>query len=186
MSDTRTTSERAAVVPPPAGDAHAEAQAAFFAGQDVQSRDRVAFYDPFAEEPPVVVFPGVNHNEIMNVPDNIRSDIDLNAWYEGRFRVRGLVNHADDGGYSVLQVQYEPNGHIPAHYHDVDQVVVVVKGTLFQGKRRFDVGAGYYTPAYTRYSVTAGPEGVTVLEYRNCRLSDFDTVYVEKNPERWR
>ncbi|OLO25801.1 hypothetical protein PZ61_0235805 [Streptomyces sp. MNU77] len=163
--------------------AHAEAQQAFF-GQGA-SAERLTFFDALDGEVPVVEFPGVDHQKIMKVPDAVREQVDLNAWYEGRFHARALLNLAGEDARSVLQVAYDPNAYIPQHYHDVDQVVLVVRGTLFQGKREFKAGSGYYTPAGVRYSVKAGPEGVSVVEIRRCALGDFDTVWVEENPRRW-
>jgi quercetin dioxygenase-like cupin family protein len=163
--------------------AHAEAQRAFFGqGQDAE---RLTFYDVMDGEVPVVEFPGVDHQKIMKVPDAVRASVDLNEWYKGRFRARPILNHSGENPKSILQVSYARNAYIPQHYHDVDQMVFVVKGSLFQGKREFKAGAGYYTPAGVRYSVKAGPEGVSVIEIRRCSLGDFDTVWVEENPDRW-
>jgi quercetin dioxygenase-like cupin family protein len=162
--------------------AHAAAQRAFFG--DVQDAERLTFYDT-AGEVPVVEFPGVDHQKIMKVPDVVRASVDLNKWYQGRFHARPILNHSGDNPKSILQVAYDPDAYIPQHYHDVDQMVFVVRGSLFQGKREFKAGAGYYTPAGVRYSIKAGPEGVSVIEIRRCSLSDFDTVWVEENPARW-
>ena len=162
--------------------AHATAQRAFFG--EPTATDRLTFFETDSEVP-VVVFPGVDHQRIMKVPDSVREQVDLNKWYEGRFRARPLLNRGGENPRSVIEVAYDPGGYIPQHYHDVDQVVVVTKGSLFQGKREFTAGSGYYTPAGVRYSIKAGPEGVTVVEIRSCTLGDYDTVWVEENPSRW-
>jgi quercetin dioxygenase-like cupin family protein len=176
---TKAASESSAVIE----GAHAEAQKAFFG--EGQSPDRLTFFDGMDGEVPVVEFPGVDHQQIMKVPDSVRENVDLNKWYEGRFHARPLLNHTGEDAKSVLQVAYDPNTYIPQHYHDVDQIVVVLKGSIFQGRREFKAGAGYFTPAGLRYSVKAGPEGASLIEIRRCALGDFDTIWVEENPDHW-
>jgi quercetin dioxygenase-like cupin family protein len=162
--------------------AHAVAQRAYF-GEP--GPDRLTFFNPIDEPAPEVVFPGADHQRIMRVPQNIRETVDLNRWYEGRFFARALVNVAGDEPMSVIQVDYPPNAHIPAHTHDAPQVVVVIRGSIFQGRREIKAGNGYYTPANVRYAVTSGPEGVSVLEVRRCTLGEYDTTWMEENPDRW-
>jgi quercetin dioxygenase-like cupin family protein len=161
---------------------HASAQRAFM-GEP--AADQLTFFTPMEGEVPVVVFPGVDHQRIMKVPDVIRENVDLNAWYEGRFHVRPMLNIGGDNPKSVIQVKYAPNAYVPQHYHDVDQVVTILSGSVFQGRREITAGNGYYTPAGVRYSIKAGPEGASLIEIRRCELGGFDTVWVESNPARW-
>ena len=162
--------------------AHADAQREFFGEPQP---NKLTFFSPMEGSAPEVVFPGVDHQEIMRVPETIRENVDLNKWYEKRFYVRPMVNVGGDEPMSVIQVEYPPGAHIPAHFHDAPQVIIVLKGSVFQGKREITAGNGYYTPAGVRYAVTAGPEGASMVEVRRCTLTDYDTAWVEDNPKRW-
>jgi quercetin dioxygenase-like cupin family protein len=84
--------------------------------------------------------------------------------------LQALVNPAETG-CSLQAVRYPPGGTVALHRHDVPQVVFVVEGELRQGNRVFKAGSGYYTPANQAYTITAGPEGVKVIEFRDVPLS---------------
>ncbi len=92
-----------------------------------------------------------------------------------RLWVQALVNPEHEG-LSLLSVRYPPNSTIGLHRHDVPQIAVVIEGEVRQGNRVFKAGTGYYTPAGQAYTITAGPEGVHVIEFRDvplCFYSDF-------------
>ena len=91
--------------------------------------------------------------------------------------IKALINHSDPDGFSLWEICYRPNAHIPRHRHDVAQVVMVLEGELYQGNRKIGPGGGYFTPANSPYAVTAGPEGVRLVEFRHSRL-DFSTEWV--------
>jgi len=56
-------------------------------------------------------------------------------------RFAALLNHADEGGYSLGHARYSPNTVIPRHRHDCDQVVLVLEGSIKQGNRCWVQGA---------------------------------------------
>jgi quercetin dioxygenase-like cupin family protein len=95
-----------------------------------------------------------------------------------RLWARALVNPAQKDGCSLVSVRYAPNAVVGLHSHDTAQIILVWEGEVSQGNRVLRAGDGYYTPVGARYTITAGPEGVTTLEFRPSSLdfsSDFDT-----------
>jgi hypothetical protein len=93
--------------------------------------------------------------------------------------LKALVNPNGDEGCSLQAVKYRPNAVVPRHRHDVAQIVLILEGEARLGNRVFKPGAGYYTPAHFAYSVQAGPDGVTLVEFRPTPLnfrSDYDSA----------
>jgi mannose-6-phosphate isomerase-like protein (cupin superfamily) len=92
--------------------------------------------------------------------------------------LKALVNHVDEGGYSLQAVKYRPLAEVARHRHDVAQVVFVLSGSASLGNKFIGPGEGYYTPAEAPYTVKAGPEGVVMLEFRHAPLA-FSTEWVD-------
>jgi quercetin dioxygenase-like cupin family protein len=80
--------------------------------------------------------------------------------------IQALVNHAEDEGHSMLMVRHLPGQFTPAHSHDVDQIVLVLDGSISQGNRAFTRGMGFFTPKGKRYSLRASDEGTVRVEWR--------------------
>jgi quercetin dioxygenase-like cupin family protein len=174
---------RAGGTPAETEGAHAEAQRALF-GEE-QGTERLTFYNAMDGGGPGRRIPRDRPSEGHESAGRGGASVNLNAWYKGRFRARPILNYGGPNPKSILQVEYAPDAYIPQHYHDVDQMIFVLHGSLFLGKREFKAGAGYFTPAGVRYSVKAGPGGVSLVEIRRCALGDFDTIWVEQNPAKW-
>ena len=66
-----------------------------------------------------------------------------------------------------------------------DQLILVLGGEVRQGNRRFAAGDGYYTPAFTPYANTAGPDGARLVEIRKDPIEMLETWWDEGRPERW-
>jgi hypothetical protein len=115
-------------------------------------------------------------------PDVIRQSVDLHEYFYGRLDTAIPFN---SNGFSVLAMRLAPNFTIPRHYHETDQLVIVVAGTARQGNRPFKTGEAYFTPGNTPYSLTAGPEGCRTIEFRKHSLHELLTHWVESNPARW-
>jgi len=96
--------------------------------------------------------------------------------------LKALVNPAGESGCSLQAVKYRPNSVVPRHRHDVAQVVMILEGEARLGSRVIKPGAGYYTPAGFAYSVHAGPEGVTLVEFRPTPLN-FSSEYDAAKPQ---
>ncbi|MBV9659667.1 MAG: hypothetical protein JO337_00765 [Acidimicrobiales bacterium] len=92
--------------------------------------------------------------------------------------IQALVNHAEDDGQSMLMVRHWPGEVTPAHSHDVEQIVVVLEGSISQGNRTFVPGTGFFTPEHKKYGLQAGPDGVVRVEWRPSPLR-FATDWVE-------
>jgi quercetin dioxygenase-like cupin family protein len=85
-------------------------------------------------------------------------------------RLAGRFYHP--GGENELQMfelRLGPNDEIPAHAHDVDEIVYVVSGQLRFGSRILNPGSSVYIPGESLYSLRAGPEGLRFLNFRPCK-----------------
>ena len=103
--------------------------------------------------------------DLASMPEKTLGDPDRPS-----LAIQAAVNPAESG-CSLMAVRYPPNATVALHRHDVAQIVVVLEGELRQGNRVFKPGAGYYTPAHQAYTITAGPDGVKVIEFRPGPLS---------------
>jgi quercetin dioxygenase-like cupin family protein len=87
------------------------------------------------------------------------SYFDLYRWPEKQLgptmSIQALVNQIEDDGHSMLMVHHAPGYFQAEHSHDVDQIVVVIEGTLTQGNRRFGPGMGFFTPKGRHYTFGA-------------------------------
>jgi len=125
-------------------------------------------------------------NQIYDLPEQVRQKVDLNEYLgHGTIQIQVLLNQTDDNGYSLQAVKYPAHAYIPRHHHGVDQVVLVLEGELYQGKKVVRAGSGYFTPAGHPYAVKAGPEGVRLVEFRHSPLN-FSTEWDEDDPDRWK
>jgi quercetin dioxygenase-like cupin family protein len=93
--------------------------------------------------------------------------------------IQALINHAEDGGWSMLSVRHPPNDFTQPHSHNVPQIVYVLEGEVSQGSRTFKAGSGFYTPPHARYSLKAGPQGCWRVEWRPSPLR-FSTDWVQR------
>ena len=114
-------------------------------------------------------------------PESVLGKVDINKYFNG-----GLwTYYLKSGPFNLLRIKFAPNFLIPRHYHNIDQLVFVLKGEARQGSRVFHPGDGWSTPAGQTYSVSAGPEGCETVEIRTQPLEDLTTNWVEENLARW-
>jgi hypothetical protein len=101
------------------------------------------------------------------------------------FRDALFTRRRQVGPFHLLEVRMAPNFVIPRHHHNIDQMVLVVEGSVRQGRRWFHPGDGYFTSAHTPYTTAAGPEGALVVEVRKDDIDALQTMWDEDKPERW-
>jgi quercetin dioxygenase-like cupin family protein len=116
-------------------------------------------------------------------PDNIPDAVDLHVFHDGTCKVQTLYADPENDGVSLGVYAFPPNFSLPRHWHDCDQIVYVLEGSVSIGNRQLRPGEGYYTRAGATYSFTAGPRGARFMEFRP--VTNFRTVFVEDNPDRW-
>ena len=164
-------------------DTQAEPSELSFFEQHKGARDskgrKTLYFD--RTEMPEIVIEGIAG--MIEVPDTIREKVDLDRFFDGQIRVQPLLADPDNDGMSAGCYYFEPNFVMPRHYHDTDQVVLVVEGELRQGNKVLKPGSGYFTPAGSPYAFTAGPAGCRIIEFRD--RSNFRTVYVDDDPAKW-
>ncbi|GAA2405138.1 hypothetical protein GCM10010191_11150 [Actinomadura vinacea] len=142
-------------------------------------RKRLEFFDRTAM-PEVEI---ENGEQYCEYPENVPESADLHAFHDGLCAVQTLYADHEENGLSLGCYYFPPNIEFPRHWHDCDQIVVVVEGSVSLGRTVLKPGAGYYTKAGTTYTFKVGPAGVRILEFR--AVSNFRTVFVEDKPEKY-
>lgn len=140
-------------------------------------RRRTAFFK--SDEPVLDALPSVGRT----VPARVTAALDVDSYLRKGFVSRPLSVDVPENAPSLIEYSFQPNFVVPRHHHDTDQIVLVLEGNLKQGNRELGPGDGYFTPAGTTYSVSAGEEGCRFVEFRTA--SAFHTTYVEDDPNRW-
>jgi quercetin dioxygenase-like cupin family protein len=83
------------------------------------------------------------------------------------------------GGFSLVRVEFGPGYLLPRHSHSSDCLYYIIGGELTMGTRVLGPGDGFFLPAEQPYTYQAGPEGVTLLEFRH--QASFDIKIYEKD-----
>ena len=143
------------------------------------SGKRIQFFDYHAMADDAIA----DAEQYCEYPENIPSAVDLHAFHDGTCKVQTLYADPDNDGVSLGVYSFPPNFSLPRHWHDCDQIVFVLEGPMSTGNRQLRPGEGYYTRAGATYAFTAGPRGVRFMEFRP--VTNFRTVFVENNPDRW-
>jgi hypothetical protein len=86
-------------------------------------------------------------------------------------------------GFSLAYAWFKSNFPVFRHSHPSDCLYLVAGGELHLGAQVLRKGDGFFVPANSPYSFTAGPEGGELLEFRQeaCR----DTHIQANNPAFW-
>jgi quercetin dioxygenase-like cupin family protein len=116
-------------------------------------------------------------------PSIIDSGVDLHEFFKDTTAVQVLICDPEGNGPSLGNYVFGPNVTVPRHWHDSDQIIYVTAGTLKIGSNRvLHPGEGYFTKAGTPYTFTAGPAGVSMMEFRP--VTNFRSVMVEDDPRK--
>jgi hypothetical protein len=116
-----------------------------------------------------------------NIPEPLQGKVNFEEYYD-----QGMwTAYIDAGGFNLLGVKLAPNFTIPRHHHNMHQLVFVYEGEAWQGAKRFGPGDWYFTRAEHPYSLTAGPEGVTVFEIRAEAMQNLTLVWDDVDPAKW-
>jgi quercetin dioxygenase-like cupin family protein len=78
-----------------------------------------------------------------------------------------------DDGFSLVRAWFAPHYVLPRHTHHGDCLYYVVEGSLKMGSQVLDAGDGFFVPSEAPYAYEAGPDGVTVLEFRMATAFDM-------------
>lgn len=81
---------------------------------------------------------------------------------------RDAVVFRGDGedGFSLVRAWFGPHYVLPRHTHDGDCLYYIVEGSLTMGSKMLVAGDGFFVPSGSPYAYEAGPDGVSVLEFR--------------------
>lgn len=97
--------------------------------------------------------------------------------------VKLLFKGEGPDGFSLVWSWFGANFRLPRHSHDADCLYYVVSGEIRMGARVLQAGEGFLVKAGAPYTYQAGPDGVTVLEFRTA--TSFDMNIRDQTPERW-
>jgi mannose-6-phosphate isomerase-like protein (cupin superfamily) len=119
--------------------------------------------------------------EMMSAPEfpGQMPDIDFSAVAGGSV-TDILFRDGQDQGFSLTSLRLAPDYILPSHHHDVDCLYYVESGLILLGRRIIDRGGGFLVRAGTSYGYQAGPQGATVLEFRNS--TNFNMIITETSP----
>jgi mannose-6-phosphate isomerase-like protein (cupin superfamily) len=124
-------------------------------------------------------------------PPTLLAGIDWTDTPTTNWHFQPLLNQTDDNAWSVTCYVVGPEGErsphgVPRHYHEEDQVFIVLEGEVRQGNRRFGPGSGMFVPAGNTYGVQYGPEGARYLEIRHGKPANRKFTFVDEDPAKWR
>jgi mannose-6-phosphate isomerase-like protein (cupin superfamily) len=71
------------------------------------------------------------------------------------------------------EVRMPPNIKVDPHAHGEDEIMAVVEGEIRFGKQVYGVGSSIFIPRMTLYSFQSGPDGLTFLNFRPRRGTEF-------------
>lgn len=114
-------------------------------------------------------------------PDTMES---LGERSEAASRLTVPFRQEGAGGFSLVDIEFEPGYLLPRHSHSVDCLYYVVSGSIVMGQRTLGPGDGFFLPAGQPYAYHAGPAGVKLLEFRHA--AEFDMQILEKDMDRFR
>jgi quercetin dioxygenase-like cupin family protein len=66
----------------------------------------------------------------------------------------------------LVELRYEPGSEIQVHAHDEDEIIYVLSGEMRIGARSLGAGATLTVPGKVFYGFRAGPDGLTILNFR--------------------
>ena len=124
--------------------------------------------------------------EIMSAPEfpaGIAEEFDI-ALLAGGAATDVVFQDSRPNGFSLTNLRLAPHFILPPHRHDVDCLYYVLSGSIVLGRRRIDPGGGFQVLANRPYGYRAGPEGATVLEFR--QSTRFNMVITETSRLKWR
>ena len=92
---------------------------------------------------------------------------ELEALTEGERTVRMAVRELGTADQpQLLEIKYQPGARIKPHAHAEDEIVFVREGELHLGTRVLKAGDSMFIARRSFYSFQAGPEGLTILNFR--------------------
>ena len=79
------------------------------------------------------------------------------------FRIR---EPGSDRNPQLVELRYQPNAEIRLHSHDEDEIIYVLGGAMRINNRTVGPGACLTIPGGVFYGFHAGPDGLTILNFR--------------------
>lgn len=189
------------------GDGQANDVFVDYARKKLSTSRKVSFWDTYAEPeiPQELAANGVvadyNTGQMADgdvsapatapgFPPELLASIDWSVARPTNWKFQPLLNQTDENGWSVTCYIVPPESErrpyaVPRHYHEEDQVFIVLEGEVRQGNRRFGPGSGMFVPAGNTYGVQYGPEGARYLEVRHGNPADRKFTFVDEDGEKW-
>jgi quercetin dioxygenase-like cupin family protein len=91
---------------------------------------------------------------------------------------------------TVAVVELEPNGTVPSHRHEHEQMGLVIRGqvtfTVGDETRTFGPGGTWRVPSMTPHGALTGPDGATVVDVFNPTREDWHPAPIDEEVKpRW-
>lgn len=88
---------------------------------------------------------------------------------------------------TLAVVELEPNGTVPSHQHDHEQMGLVIRGVVTfrvgDEERTFGPGGTWRIPSGTPHGADVGPEGATVIDVFNPIRDDWHELPIDPQQE---
>ncbi len=120
---------------------------------------------------------------IDGADDTPISDAELDR-LQSSARLTVPFRQQEPDGLSLVTIRFAPGYRLPRHSHSSDCLYYIVEGSIEMGQRELGPGDGFFLPAEQVYAYQAGPEGVTLLEFRT--RTSFDMKVHEKDMAAYR
>ena len=130
--------------------------------------------------------PSLDDDGMMSPPTlakEVKDEFDTSPLYDGQ-RVNVLFKGEGADGFSLVHAWFGPGFRLPRHSHNADCLYYVIKGSAIMGTRVLGPGDGFFVKADGRYTYTAGPDGIEILEFRSA--TTFDMTVYDQTVASWR
>lgn len=78
-----------------------------------------------------------------------------------------IIHEGSDTDPQLFETQVPPNAVAAVHCHEEDEIMYILSGEMRLGSnRKLGAGASLFIAAKTMYGFTAGPEGLSFLNFR--------------------
>ncbi|MGH2450567.1 MAG: cupin domain-containing protein [Candidatus Limnocylindria bacterium] len=119
----------------------------------------------------------------MSAFDDIAAIVPQQIW-------EGVVGRSVHGARITMGViELEPDGVVPEHSHENEQLGLVLRGSLVfsvRGESRaLGPGGTWCIPANTPHAVETGPEGAVVIDVFSPVREDWTGLESVERPPRW-
>lgn len=98
-------------------------------------------------------------NHLIPLREILKAGAD-GEWLTMAAGVRTKMTVNEVGEKAVFRTEFEPFSCVPFHYHDADELIIVLEGKIYDGQTR--TGNSYVLPAMMPHIIMSGQEGAVL------------------------